>query len=265
MKFFILMWQALSFAVAYEPQANSTCDSYGACGASVSKSLLQKSFQERDTRALLSRREMKSVPCWNTITDAVKCGTDTITNGDVCGWSLITSIEKCGSSSSRVCDQRRRRRGWNKVKRKWNVVAKSCNEPKSCSVAKSCDLSGSWSNCLADVTKVVSGQYSDYAKCISKSGCSSIDGCAKTVKAGMDCAWDIVADAVQSGVATLVEDVEDKLPFDARGIVSSAKTGVDAAFSNFLCLTFRQPFRAISVVPLAASRSTTSIHARQAV
>eukprot|EP00930_Biecheleria_cincta_P062198 TRINITY_DN4769_c0_g2_i1.p1 TRINITY_DN4769_c0_g2~~TRINITY_DN4769_c0_g2_i1.p1 ORF type:complete len:642 (+),score=105.03 TRINITY_DN4769_c0_g2_i1:110-2035(+) len=212
---------------------NSSCDAQGGRRVNSSYLLQQRSFQEHDTRSLLSKRESRSVPCWDTITDAAKCGTDTITNGDVCGWSVITSAAKCGSSVTKICDQRRRRRCCNKVSCKATSVAKSCKEPKSCTVAKSCDMADSWSSCFSDVTKAVSGEYSKYADCVTQSGCSSIDGCAKTVKSGMDCAWDVLADTLQSGVKTIIEsEVVDKLPFDPRSVISSAKSEAANVFSD---------------------------------
>jgi len=119
------------------------------------------------------------------------------------------------------------------VKCKWKTVAKSCNEPKSCTVAKSCSFSSSWSSCLSDVTKAVSGQYRNYAELITKSGCSSIEACSKAVKGGLDSVWDELADSLQSGVKNIVEQrVIDKLPIDAGSIISSAKSGVDSAFGS---------------------------------
>lgn len=226
-KLLVLLLTALKAAIA----ENTSCDMHGACEL-ASSSFLQKSLEVRDTRALLSRRESKSVPCWSTITDALKCGTDTITNGDVCGWSVITSAAKCGTASVKVCDQRRRRRQWNKVKCKWNTVAKSCNEPKSCSVAKSCDMADSWSSCFSDVSKAVSGEYSKFTKFIIDTGCSSISACEKAVKSGLDSAWDEVADTLQSGVAAVEEQVANGLPYDPSSIVSSAKSDVESAFSD---------------------------------
>jgi len=223
----------LCSALASEPQGNASCEE-GSCAA-TSKLLLQKSLQQRDTRSLLSKRDSTSrdVPCWSTITDAVKCGVDSITSASVCGTSTITSAAKCGESTFKACDQRRRRRHWNKIKCKWSSVAKSCEEPKSCDVAKSCDDVSGWSSCLEDVVKSVSGTYRDFTKFITDSGCSSLDGCEKAITDGLDGAWEEIADTIQSGVSDAVQDqVLDNLAIDPINIISSAKSGVEDAFSD---------------------------------
>jgi len=191
--------------------------------------------EEGSARALLSKRETGSCDyCMCVVQDAAKCGSETVQDAAQCGTSYVQDAANCGSSTVtdgakcgwdavKSCDQRRRRRGVNKVKSKWGNTAKKCsiankcNVANKCSVGKTCSVADSFNNCIGEISSSFSSTQKQYMGYVTGSGCTSISGCKSALKSGLSDVTDLLKTELLSGAKAVLTAFEGKTGVDVLG------------------------------------------------